>query len=337
MSTEVANNKDIQVDETKKEVKNETVKNEVKASESDKVNDVDKAVKNLKIEDDKKEENAENGSTKSNEDENTEVINGKVLKKFPNTGHLVEVNGYILHYEKVGTGKIVALLMPGLMGSSRSDFPEQLDYMDRNKFTLIAWDPPGYGFSRAQERVYNKTVYADDAHLAAAMMKKIGYDQYCAVGWSDGGKTAINLASHYPDNVTKLVVWGVVCYRTPQTDKAFYLTKDVENFFDKQMAARFEAVYGLEYKKFWCKLVDDCYRAGIGRDEKIIPEALLKRIHCPALVLHGISDPMVKKEQAEYLNRNLVDSEVHYLKGSHNAHQTCLKEFNSVVSMFLLE
>ena len=33
---------------------------------------------------------------------------------------------------------------------------------------------------------------------------------------------------------------------------AFYLTKDVENFFDKQMAARFAAVYGeTEYKKFW--------------------------------------------------------------------------------------
>lgn len=211
MSAESAS-KDIQVNETKtEEVKIENVKNEAtKTVESDKVSEVDKSIKNLKIDDTK----TENGNTESEDkDENTEVINGKVLKKLPNTGHLVEVNGYILHYEKVGTGKIVVLLMPGLMGSSRSDFPEQLDYMDKNKFTLIGWDPPGYGFSRAQERVYNKTVYADDAHLAAAMMKKIGYDQYCVLGWSDGGKTAINLASHYPDNVMKLVVWGVVCYR----------------------------------------------------------------------------------------------------------------------------
>lgn len=48
------------------------------------------------------------------------------LDRMPNTGHLVEVNGKILHYERVGTGKIPVLLMPGLMGSSRSDFPEQL-------------------------------------------------------------------------------------------------------------------------------------------------------------------------------------------------------------------
>ena len=43
--------------------------------------------------------------------------------------------------------------------------------MDSKKLTLIAWDPPGYGYSRAQERNYVKTVYQDDAHLAAAMME----------------------------------------------------------------------------------------------------------------------------------------------------------------------
>lgn len=52
----------------------------------------------------------------------------------------------------------------------------------------------------------------------------------------------------------------------------------------------------------------------------------------------GINDPMVKKEQAEYLNRNLIDSEVHYFpKASHNCHQTQAKEFNNLVTMFLLE
>lgn len=50
----------------------------------------------------------------------------ETLDRMPNTGHLVKVNDKILHYERVGTGKIPVLLMPGLMGSSRSDFPEQL-------------------------------------------------------------------------------------------------------------------------------------------------------------------------------------------------------------------
>lgn len=56
--------------------------------------------------------------------------------RMPNTGHLVEVNGKILHYERVGTGKIPVLLMPGLMGSSRSDFPEQLGEKDYPIFQI---------------------------------------------------------------------------------------------------------------------------------------------------------------------------------------------------------
>lgn len=102
--------------------------------------------------------------------------------------------------------------------------------------------------------------------------QKLGYPEYSVLGWSDGGKTALNLASMYPNRIQKLIVWGVVCFRTPATDKAFYMTKDVEHFFDKQMAARFASVYGpTEYKRFWCKLVDDCFKTGLGREGKIIP------------------------------------------------------------------
>jgi len=41
---------------------------------------------------------------------------------------------------------------------------------DRTIFTLIAWDPPGYGFSRPPARVYDKDVYKRDADLAAKLM-----------------------------------------------------------------------------------------------------------------------------------------------------------------------
>ena len=131
MSTEVAN-KDV---ENNKEINIKQLKisqDEVKKDQQVKIDVVDKngLTKSVPTEQtDKKDANQVEPTT----DEETK------LDRVPNTGHLVEVNGKILHYEKVGTGKIVVLLMPGLMGSSRSDFPEQLEYMDKNKFTLIAW------------------------------------------------------------------------------------------------------------------------------------------------------------------------------------------------------
>ena len=73
-------------------------------------------VDQLKI-DPKKEQqkNGEQKDEKQNEVESTtkEIkINIETLDRMPNTGHLVEVNDKILHYEKKGDGKIVVLLMP---------------------------------------------------------------------------------------------------------------------------------------------------------------------------------------------------------------------------------
>jgi valacyclovir hydrolase len=46
-----------------------------------------------------------------------------------------------------------------------------LEGFDKSKFTLIAWDPPGYGYSRPPARVYDKNVYKRDADIAALLMK----------------------------------------------------------------------------------------------------------------------------------------------------------------------
>ncbi len=43
--------------------------------------------------------------------------------------------------------------------------------MDPYNFTLIAWDPPGYGHSRPPVRFYDKDVYLRDAQMAAKLMK----------------------------------------------------------------------------------------------------------------------------------------------------------------------
>jgi valacyclovir hydrolase len=43
--------------------------------------------------------------------------------------------------------------------------------MDREKFTLIAWDPPGYGLSRPPERDFSGDYLRRDAKYAAKLMQ----------------------------------------------------------------------------------------------------------------------------------------------------------------------
>lgn len=84
----------------------------------------------------------------------------------------MDVNGIKIHYEKVGNGPHVVLLLPGGLGSTRTDFEPQLRLMDKSKYTLVAWDAPGYGFSRPPDRNYalGGQIYFQDAELVATLM-----------------------------------------------------------------------------------------------------------------------------------------------------------------------
>lgn len=61
--------------------------------------------------------------------------------------------------------------MPGALGTIWSDFKPQVEGLNHNDFTLVAWDPPGYGYSRPPERQFTTKFYENDADTAYEFMK----------------------------------------------------------------------------------------------------------------------------------------------------------------------
>ena len=66
-----------------------------------------------------------------------------------------------------------------LSGSSRTDFSKQLDNMNKDMFTVIAWDPRGYGGSTTPKRDWPLHFLERDA-LDGARLMEVG-------GWEGGG------------------------------------------------------------------------------------------------------------------------------------------------------
>ena len=85
----------------------------------------------------------------------------------------VLVNGVNLFYEKTGSSEHVVLCIPGAMGSTRSDFGPQLEGLQKD-FTVISFDPRGYGKSIPPERTFPKDFYHKDAEDAAELMLRLG-------------------------------------------------------------------------------------------------------------------------------------------------------------------
>lgn len=83
------------------------------------------------------------------------------------------VNNVNLHYEKVGNSSQVLLCLPGAMGSTHTDFAPQLDGLKEN-FTVVCFDPRGYGKSIPPKRDFPLDFYHRDADDAAELMEKLG-------------------------------------------------------------------------------------------------------------------------------------------------------------------
>lgn len=105
------------------------------------------------------------------------------------------------------------------LGTIWTDFKPQVENLDANKLTIVAWDPPGYGKSRPPNRTFSDDFFQRDATYAHGLMKALGYTKFSLIGWSDGGITSLLLASTYPESVRKMVVLGANAYVHPSEIK----------------------------------------------------------------------------------------------------------------------
>lgn len=245
------------------------------------------------------------------------------------------INDQTIHYVRAGQGPEPVLLLPGALGSATSDFTPQLEGLDRDKFTLIGWDPPGYGGSRPPARNFHN-FFAADARCAHTLMHQLGFDGgFSAVGWSDGGITALVLAGRYPAAVRKLVVFGSNAYISQADIDMIDKVADVSAWSDRMKKPMFE-MYGDGFPALWtdwCNAYREIYR----RDGGDICCGDLKAIQAPTLVIHGAKDVMVAEEHVEHLTSNIKNAKSYiFPEGKHNLHFKYQKEFNKMVEEFIL-
>lgn len=111
-----------------------------------------------------------------------------------------------------------------ISGTIWTDFKPQIENLNTDQLTIVAWDPPGYGKSRPPDRTFPDDVFQRDAAWAHNLMQTLGYSKFSLIGWSDGGITSLLLASTYPESIRKMVVFGANAYIHPDEIKAYEST-----------------------------------------------------------------------------------------------------------------
>ncbi len=216
------------------------------------------------------------------------------------------------------------LLIPGALGTARTDFGPQLEEFSAH-FRVIVAD---------LHRDYPRNFLERDAADLAALLTGLGVETFFAAGWSDGATTAVLLALAHPERVKKLVIWG---------GNSFCSAEDIERIetvrnlaaWSPRMRESLEAVYGDGLQEVWsryCDAIGDLYRAG----GEICRERL-GQIQCPTLILHGDQDPLVPAFHPQVFREGIAGSQYYSFPGGrHNIHLVHAAEFNRVVREFLL-
>ncbi|XP_020511095.2 valacyclovir hydrolase isoform X1 [Labrus bergylta] len=245
------------------------------------------------------------------------------------------VNGVDLYYEQTGGGKHALLLLPGALGSTRTDFGPQLKSLNKECFTVIGWDPRGYGRSRPPERDFPLDFFERDAKDAVDLMKALGFGKFSLLGWSDGGITALIAAARFPDLINRMVVWGANAFVTQQDLQLYEGIRDVFKW-SARMRQPLEEVYGAEtFAKNWGAWVDG-FAQFSKRPEGSICIELLPLIRCPTLIVQGEKDPIVPNSHAHFLSKHIKGSRLHLMpEGKHNLHLRYAGEFNKLAEDFL--
>ena len=84
------------------------------------------------------------------------------------------INNATLFYERHGLNSEEAVLcIPGALGTTQSDFSYQLKEMSKD-FTMVSFDPRGFGKSKKVPRDFNQNFYEADARDGIELMKNLG-------------------------------------------------------------------------------------------------------------------------------------------------------------------
>ncbi len=116
--------------------------------------------------------------------------------------HLAAVNGMVLHYADIGSGRPVILVHGN--GEDHSIFSTEIGQLVAAGYRVYALDSRGHGANEPLPEYH----YADMAEDVYEFIRLLGLEKPALYGHSDGGIIGLLLALTHPDALSMLAVSG---------------------------------------------------------------------------------------------------------------------------------
>jgi pimeloyl-ACP methyl ester carboxylesterase len=167
--------------------------------------------------------------------------------------------------------------------------------------SVVAYDRPGFGASSARHGALPASFIEDEAVTAfAALREHFGIDRFIAFGHSVGGGMAVHCAARYPEVCAGLVTESAQSFVEDRTREGILAAK--AQFALRGAMERLARYHG--DKAAWVLSAwTDTWLSPAFRDWTL--DAVLPRVNCPVLVLHGGDDEYGSHLQPERIARGV--------------------------------
>jgi pimeloyl-ACP methyl ester carboxylesterase len=199
-----------------------------------------------------------------------------------------------IHYEISGSGAPL-LLITGL-GSDLRDL-KHLIRMLAADFLVIAMDNRGAGLSDKPDEPYSIEEMATDAY---AVLEDAGIESAAVLGYSMGGRIALELTLQHPERVSGLILLASGAHVIPNWARKVFFT--IAPHVPIGPVPR-QPIYAFKRQKRATQAYD-------GR-------SYLARIEVPTLILHGRADRIAPPVLAEELHAGIAGSRLEWYAGGH--------------------
>lgn len=201
-----------------------------------------------------------------------------------------------IHYEIAGAGRPL-LLITGL-GSDLRDLTQMIRML-ADDFLVVAMDNRGAGLSDKPDEPYSMEVMATDAY---AVLQDAGIESAAVLGYSMGGRIALELTLQHPERVGHLILLGSGAHVIRNWARKVFFT--IAPHLPIGPTPR-QPIYAFKRQKSATQAYD-------GR-------SYLSRIQTPTLVLHGRGDRIAPSVLAEELHAGIAGSRLEWYDGGHIA------------------
>jgi 3-oxoadipate enol-lactonase len=257
----------------------------------------------------------------------------------------VKANGISMNYEITGKGANLVLINGA--GDNLNMWYNQVPVFSKS-YRVITYDVRGSGKTEIPDGEYGISVFTEDAYQ---LMKAIGVDGAYFLGYSMGGRIALELTLSHPELVKALILANGSVGLTPPTPEAlerrqvpveFLGRGDIKSAAEIMTADAFSPDFKSKNPAVFRKYMEVKQQSkaeGIARLMRSLSKPIappdLSKVKCPVLIIVGENDILVQPAQGKEAHEIITGSKLVLLPTGHAAAIESPEEFNSAVLEFL--